>query len=191
MPFTKKEILDYFEFLQLFKVRRWKGIIYQNYIFVGLICLLIFANFSNTIFIPSKDLVIIAVLGSVLVTGVFFNFYRRNFTIFWALFHNLSLGFIAIFFVFWTNLLLSTKDTIIEILPIENIKLKENRNRKGRGEPLTPVITITIKGQKHKIKYKYSKLKTIRKTRKVIATLKEGYWGYWVVLDVELLERKE
>lgn len=186
MLFTNMYILEVLDFLKIFKLRKKFDVVYQNYAFIGLLCLFMVYYYSNRLLIPFKDLAIITILVSVFITVVFFKFYRRNFTIFWALIHNLSIGLIVMFFVVWSNDNLSTRASFKEIVPIENVKLQDNHQRRNRA--LEPVITINIKGEEHNITYEELAFKKIMRTKEVRITLKKGFWGYWVLMDIELIE---
>jgi hypothetical protein len=188
MLFTKKDTRDIFDFLNLFKIRDKYNVIYQNFTFIGLFCLFLIYFHSNNLLIPYKDLAIVGFLADILVTFIFFKFYWTNFTIFWALLHNLTIGFIAIYLFVWTNDNFSTKPTYNEILPIENVDIQDNHQRHNRG--FEPVITVIIKGTKKQIIYHQTAFKSVMKSREVEVTIKEGFWGYWVLSDIELVDNE-
>jgi hypothetical protein len=185
MPFTRKDIADLLDFFDFFKVREKFGAIYQNLVFIGLICLLLIYNNLNYLLIPVKDLSIAGVSSDILITLLFFKFYKNKFSLVWAFIHNLSIGLIVAYLFVWTNENFSVKPTTTEVLPIENVDLQDNHQRHNRG--LEPVVTINIKGKPHQITYHKSVTKSALNGRQVSVTLKEGFWGYWVLTDIGLI----
>ena len=95
------------------------------------------------------------------------------------------MGLIACYLFVLTNDKFSSKPTTIEILQIENVGLQDNHQRYNRG--LEPVLTINIKGIKHEITYDEAATKTALNARQVEVKLKEGFWGYWVLRDLQLI----
>lgn len=175
------KIIDFFN---LVKVREKFEIKYQNIIFFGLFALLLIYINSNHLLIPLIDLIIVGITSSVIITLIFFRFYRKRLSIMWALFHNLFLGLIVVYFFILTNNVFSRKPSITEKLYIEEVKLDYNG---GRNSGYHPTIKIKIRGKTHKISYHKARLKEVIKAKEAIVTLKEGFWGYWVVMDVQLI----
>lgn len=174
------------DFVRLFKAREKFGLYYQNISLVGLACLLpIYVN-SNYLLVPLNTLISIGILISIVVTVMFRKYYKRELGVIWALFHNLTIGCITVYLFVLTNDILSTKPLIQEIIPIENIKLQDNHERGDRA--LEPVILVTIKGRQHKIAYHHSKFKRVMQSKNVEITIKEGFWGYWVLKNVEFVK---
>ncbi len=185
MPFTGKDITDFIDFFNFFKVRRKNDVVYQNLFFVGLLCLWLIYYNSNHLLIPIKDLSIVGVAADILITLCFFRFYKNNFSLVWALLHNLTIGLIACYLFIWTNENFSSKPAETEVLEIENVDLQDNHQRHNRG--LEPVLTVNIKGIQHEINYDKSATKSALNARQVEVKLKEGFWGYWVLTDIQLI----
>ncbi|MUP36247.1 hypothetical protein [Labilibaculum euxinus] len=174
------------DFMGLFKAREKFGLSYQNISLVGLACLgTIYLN-SNYLLVPIKTLVLVGVLASIVVTVIFIKYYKREFGIIWALFHNLTIGCIAVYLFVFTNDILSTKPLSKEIVPIESVKLQDNHQRGNRA--LEPVILVTIKNRQHKITYHHSTFKRVMQSKNVEITIKEGFWSYWVLTNVEFVK---
>ena len=188
MPFTDKDINDFIDFFSFFKVREKFGAIYQNLIFIGLFCLGFIHYNSNYLLIPIKDLCVIGISADILITLLFFKFYKQNFNLIWAFIHNLSIGLIVIFLFFWTNDNFSVKPTTTEVLQIEKVDLEDNHQKSNRG--LQPVITVDIKGKTHKITYPKALTKSVIGAREIEVKLKQGFWGYWVLTEVELIKNE-
>ena len=188
MPFTRKDISDFISFFNFVKVRKINGVVYQNLFFVGLLCLWLMYLNSNYLLIPIKDLSIVGITADILITLCFFRFYKNNFSLFWALLHNLTLGLIACYLFVWTNESFSRNPAMTEILQIENVDLRDNHSRYNRG--LEPVLTVNIKGIKHEISYNRSAIKSALDARQVEVKLKEGFWGYWVLTGVRLISNE-
>ena len=185
MLFTGKDINDFINSFNLFKVREKNGAIYQNLVFIGLLCLWLIYYNSNYLLIPIKDLCIVGVSADILITLLFFKFYKNKFSLVWAFLHNLTIGLIAAYLFIWTNDNLSVKPTTTEVLQIENVVLQDNHQPHNRG--LEPVVTVNIKGKTHEITYYKSLTKSALNARQIEVTLKEGFWGYWVLTDIELI----
>jgi len=185
MPFTRKDLTDFIDFINFFKVREKYGAIYQNFVFIGLFCMWNLYHNSNYLLIPVKDLCILGITADIIITLLFFKFYQNKFSLVWALIHNLSIGLIVVCLFIWTNDNFSLKPTTTEVLPIENVDLRDNHQRHKRG--LEPVLTINIKGRKYEITYHKSLTKSALKARQVSVVLKEGFWDYWVLTDIKLI----
>jgi hypothetical protein len=188
MPFTGKDINDFIDFFNFFKVREKYGAIYQNLVFIGLFSLWLIYYNSNNLLIPIKDLSVVSVSADILITLLFFRFYKQNFSLVWAFIHNLTIGLIVAFLFIWTNDNFSVKPLTTEVLQIENVDLQDNHQRHNRG--LEPVVTVTIKGKPHEITYHKSLTKSALNARQIEVTLKEGFWGYWVLTDIELIKNE-
>jgi hypothetical protein len=188
MPFTAKDITDFIDFFNFFKLRRKNNVVYQNIFFVGLLCLWLIYHNLNHLLIPIKDLSIVGVTADILITLSFFRFYKNNFSLVWALLHNLTMGLIACYLFFWTNDKFSSKPITTETLQIENVDLQEDHDRFNTD--LEPVLTVNIKGIDHKITYDATATKATLNARQIEVKLKEGFWGYWVLRDIQLVSNE-
>lgn len=186
MPFTNKDKTDLKDFFNLLKVRKKNDVIYQNIYVVGLLCLFLIWHHLNTLLIPIKDLGLIVITVDLLITLCFFKFYKKHFSIAWALFHNLTVGVMITYLFILTNASFSNKPNLIKVLPIENIDLQDNHQRHNRG--LEPVITVNINGNRHTISFDASSTKEAINSRHVSVTLKKGFWGYWVLTNIYLIK---
>lgn len=185
MPFTEKNIAVFIDLFNFFKLRKKNNVVYQNIFFVGLLCLVLICVNSNHLLIPINDLLIAGITADVLITSSFFRFYKKNFSLGWALLHNVTLGLIACYLFFLTNDKFSFKPTTTEILQIENVHLQDNHQRRARG--LEPVLTVNIKGVVHKITFSKGEARAALDARQLEVKLKEGFWGYWVLKEIQLV----
>ena len=176
-----RKVIDFFN---LIKVREKFEIKYQNIIFIGLFALLVIYINSNHLLIPLMDLVIVWVSSSVIITLTFFRFYRKMLSIFWALLHNLFIGLIVVYLFILTNDIFSRKPALTEKIYIEEVNFYYDG---GRNSGYHPTIKINVRGKMHKISYHKEHLKEVMKAKEVIVTLKEGFWGYWVLVNAQLI----
>jgi hypothetical protein len=52
------------------------------------------------------------------------------------------------------------------------------------------VLTVNIKGIEHKITYSANVTKAALDARQLEVKLKEGFWGYWVLSDIQLVSNE-
>ncbi len=189
MPFTKKDINQLIDFAHLFRAREKFGIFYQNISIIGLACLLImYIDFRN-ILIPFNTMIWVGCITSVLITLIFVKFYKRELGILWSLFHNLTIGLIAVFLFVHSNDLLSTEEIKSNDYYIQKLELKY-KTAKREGSYLVPIITVKIDGVDRKLKLGSYYFKDVQKTRHVRIDLKNGFWNYPIIKNIQLIDNE-
>jgi hypothetical protein len=186
--FSKGYYRDFIDFFNFFKLRKKNNVVYQNIFFVGLLCLWVIYHNSNYLLIPIKDLSIVCITADILITLSFLRFYKNNFSLGWALLHNLTIGLIACYLFFWTNDKFSSKPTMTKTLQIENVDLQDSHRRYDRG--LEPVLTVNIKGIEHTITYRKEVTRTALNARQLEVKLKKGFWDYWVLKSIQIVNNE-
>lgn len=189
MPFTKNDINQLVDFAHIFKAREKFGVYYQNIAIIGLVCLLIMYLDLRNLLIPLNILMWIGGITSVLITLVFIKFYKRELGIIWSLVHNLTIGLIVIFLFIHSNDLLSTDKIRSDDYYIQKLELK-HKTAKRRGSYLVPIITVKIDGIDRKLKLNSYYFKDAQKTRHVRIDLKNGFWNYPIIKNVQLIDNE-
>lgn len=186
MPFTKNDLVQLIDFANLFKIRRAAGLRYQNIVIIGIICLFAISYKSKNNFIPLKDQLIVCIATTLLFTTVFIKIYKRKLGVFWAYIHNLTLGFIMVYLFIITNDTFSNKKTDYKEYYIEKLVLKSKDEYRDRPY-LEPIITVKIDGKERKIILDKYDLKDAQKTRYVRLGIKDGFWNYPILKDIQLI----
>lgn len=189
MLFTKTDITQIVDLVRIFKPREKYGIYYQNISIIGFICLFLIYWDSINLLIPLEILILVGLISSFLVTIIFIRFYRRELGVIWSFFHNLTIGFICVYLLIQTNDLLSANDIVTKDYYIERLELKNKETRRG-GSYLVPIITVKIDGVERKLKLSSYYFKDIQKTRHVLIGVKQGFWNYPIIKNIELVENK-
>ncbi len=189
MPFTKKDINQLIDFAHIFKAREKFGIYYQNISIIGLVCFLIMYFDLRNLLIPLNILIWIGGVTSVLITLIFVKFYKRELGITWSLFHKLTIGLIVMFLFIKTNDLLSTDEIKTENYYIQHLELKHETARR-RGSYLVPIITVKINGIDRKLRLSSYYFKDAQKTRHVRIDLKNGFWNYPIIKNIQLIDNE-
>lgn len=189
MPFTKKDLNQLIDFALIFKAREKFGVYYQNISIIGLVCFLIMYYDFKNLLIPMNILIWIGGITSVLITFVFVKFYKRELGIIWSLIHNLTIGLIVIFLFIKSNDLLSTGEVKTDDYYIQNLELKHKTARR-RGSYLVPIITVKINGIDRKLKLSSYYFKDAQKTRHVRIDLKNGFWNYPIIKNIQLIDNE-
>lgn len=189
MPFTKNDINQFVDFLHFFKAREKFGVYYQNISIIGLVSfLIIYFDLRNSL-IPVNILIWVGSISSVVVTLIFIKFYKRELGIVWSLFHNLTIGLIFVFLFVKSNDLLSTDDIKTDNYYIQKLELK-NEIARRRGSYLVPIITVKIKGIDRRLVLSSYYFKDAQKTRRIRIDIKDGFWNYPIIKNIQLIENK-
>lgn len=189
MPLTKNDVNQLVDFLHFFKAREKVGVYYQNISIIGLVSFLItYFDLKNSL-IPVNILIWIGGISSVLITLIFIKFYKRELGIVWSLFHNLTIGLIVVFLFIKSNDLLSRDELKTDNYYIQKLELKKEKARRG-GSYLVPIITVKINGIDRRLKLSSYYLKDAQKTRRVRIDMKNGFWNYPIIKNIQLIENE-
>lgn len=147
MPFTNDDIKDLRDFFKLFRVRRVYDVVFQNFFFIGVgSFILVFQLFQSTLIEIELVLLLIAA-PSMIVTALFVQFYRKNFTVIWALVHNTSVGLFVISLLLFINYRFSSIEST-DVVGIEQAVMRNAPKSK-----LIPVAIITVHGHPHEVEF--------------------------------------
>ena len=150
--------------------------------------MLIYWDLRNLL-IPIETLIVVGLISTIAVTVLFIRFYKRELGLIWSFFHNFTIGFIFVYLLIQTNDLLSTNDIVTKDYYIERLELQNKEARRG-GSYLVPIITVKIDGIERKLKLSSYYFKDIQKTRHVLIGVKQGFWNYPIIKNIELIENE-
>jgi hypothetical protein len=101
----------------------------------------------------------------------------------------LTIGLIFVFLFVKSNDLLSTDDIKTDNYYIQKLELK-NETARRRGSYLVPIITVKIKGIDRKLVLSSYYFKDAQKTRRVRIDMKDGFWNYPIIKNIQLIENE-
>ncbi|MDR2885727.1 MAG: hypothetical protein LBU95_02970 [Rikenellaceae bacterium] len=161
------------DFFNLFKIRDKFDITYQNFVFIGLVCLILLLGQQTMV--PMRDVCVVAVSGSLAVTFLWLRFYVNNMGLLWAMVHNLSYGIVALFLLVLTNNALSVQPQEVRTLPITEMHVEYGY----RHDYLS--VTVEINGRPKRLKFGEDALKYAIGSDQVDVLVKDGFWGYPII----------
>lgn len=189
MPFTKKDKTQIVDFFKIFKPREKYGIYYQNISIVGLFSLLLIYWDLRNLLIPIETLIVVGLISTIAVTVLFIRFYKRELGLIWSFFHNITIGLIVVYLFIHSNDFLSLNTVETKDYYIERLELKYKTGNKGKSY-LLPIITVKIDGIERKLKVSSYYFKDIQKTRHVLISVKQGFWKYPIIKNIELTDNE-
>jgi len=185
MPFTINDLNQIVEFLCVLKTKKKNGFYYQSISIFGLFCLILVLLDYRFLLIPIEILALIGVSTSVLVTIIFWKFYKRELGVVWAFIHNLTMGMIIIYFFILTNDLLSMKSPKLDDYYVYKIELKQLFNRKSHQSLLAPYVTVKIEGIERRLRIDSDYYSSVKKHRQVSIEVKQGFWNYPIIKKIK------
>ena len=178
-----KKIYDIIEFFKLLKLRYIGNVPYQNISLIGLVFGLIGYNQLERNWVPINLLLAIAAVSSILITLIFWKFYKRELNLIWAIFLNLTFGLLVASLFLNSNDFLSNKPEIENQYRIKDLKLINGVGRRNRD--LNPEFIIEINEKNRVFTVHHSRFKQFVNNRNAYLTIKKGFWGFDIVKSLK------